>query len=154
MSLLVKGPSICCGYWNDPEETSHVFGGGWLHTGDLARQDRDGYLWIEGRKGGFLKIRGTRISLAEIEGRVAAMPGVYECGACAAHHHEAGEALILMVVPEPNARTDVEKIRRSLPAHWTVDSIRLVSELPKTATGKLARASLLDWARNGYAAIG
>ena len=152
--LLVKGPSICGGYWNDPEESSRVFGNGWLHTGDLARQDPDGYLWIEGRKGAFLKVRGTRVSLAEIEGRVAALPGVFECGACATDHHEAGDALMLMVVAEPEARIDAEEIRRSLPAHWTVDSIRLVSELPKTATGKLVRSSLLDWARNGHAAIG
>jgi acyl-CoA synthetase (AMP-forming)/AMP-acid ligase II len=152
--LLVKGPSVCSGYWNDPEETSQAFSNGWLRTGDLARQDADGYLWIEGRKSAFLKIRGTRVSFAEIEGRVAAMPGVFECGACAQSHQESGEALLLMVVPEPEARIDTENIRRSLPAHWTVDSIRVVSELPKTATGKLARSSLLDWARNGYAAIG
>jgi acyl-CoA synthetase (AMP-forming)/AMP-acid ligase II len=152
--LIVKGPSICRGYWNDPEETFRVFGDGLLHTGDLARQDPDGYLWIEGRKEAFLKIRGTRVSLAEIEGRVAAMPGVYECGACAVDHPEAGDALMLLVVPEAEVRVDLEQIRRSLPAHWTVGSIRLVSELPKTATGKLARASLPDWARNGYAAIG
>jgi acyl-CoA synthetase (AMP-forming)/AMP-acid ligase II len=152
--LLVTGPSICSGYWNDREETSRVFYDGWLHTGDFARQDEDGFLWIEGRKAAFLKIRGTRISLAEVEGRVAAMPGVYECGACAVAHPEAGDALLLLVVPDHGMSIDTEGIRRSLPAHWTLDSIRLVSELPKTPAGKLARPALAEWARSGHAAIG
>jgi long-chain acyl-CoA synthetase len=102
--LLVKGPSICSGYLNDPEETRRVFCDGWLRTGDLARQDEEGYLWIEGRKGAFLKMRGTRVSLAEVEERVTAIPGVYECGACAVDHPEAGEALVLFIVPDQGAR--------------------------------------------------
>jgi acyl-CoA synthetase (AMP-forming)/AMP-acid ligase II len=152
--LLISGPSVCGGYWNDPEETRRVFNNGWLRTGDLARQDDEGYLWIEGRKSTFLKIRGTRVSLAEVEGRVAAMPGVYECGACAVDHPEAGEALMLMVVSDRQVPADVEQIRRGLPAHWAVDSIRLVPALPKTPTGKLARVELLDWAKNRYALLG
>ena len=88
----MRGPSICSGYLNDPEETRRVFCEGWLRTGDLARQDEDGYLWIEGRKGAFVKMRGIRVSLAEIEETVAAIPGVGECAACAVDHPEAGEA--------------------------------------------------------------
>ena len=140
--LLVKGPSICCGYFNDPEETGRVFCGEWLRTRDLARQDEDGFLWIEGRAGGFLKIRGTRVSLAEVEAKVTALPGVYECGACAVDHPEAGEALVLLIVPDNGAKLLTEDIRRRLPAHWTLDSIRLVPELPKTSAGKIARSAL------------
>ena len=151
--LLVRGPSICAGYWNDPDETPRVFHNGWLRTGDLARQDKEGYLWIEGRRGAFLKIRGTRISFAEVEGRVAAMSGVYECGACAVDHPDAGEALALLIVPDQGATVDPDEIRRRLPAHWTLDSIRMVSELPKTSSGKLARPMLAAWAKDGHAAI-
>jgi len=140
--LLVKGPSICSGYFNDVEETRRVFCSGWLRTGDLARQDEDGFLWIEGRTGAFLKIRGLRVSLAEVESRVAAIPGVYECGACAVDHPEAGEALVLLIVPDQGARLTTEGIRHCLPAHWTLDSIRFVSELPKTSAGKVVRPAL------------
>jgi acyl-coenzyme A synthetase/AMP-(fatty) acid ligase len=140
--LLVKGPSICAGYLNDPEETRRVFCDGWLRTGDLARQDEEGYLWIEGRKKAFLKIRGTRVSFREVEERVAAIPGVYECGACAVGHPEAGEALALFIVPDQGARIVMEEVRHILPAHWTLDSIRLVSELPKTSAGKIAWSAL------------
>ena len=140
--LLVKGPSICSGYLNDPEETRRVFSDGWLRTRDLARQDEEGYLWIEGRKGAFLKMRGMRVSFPEVEAKVTSIPGVYECVARAIDHPEAGEALVLFIVPEQGARIGVEEVRRHLPAHWPIDSIRLVSELPKTSAGKIALSSL------------
>jgi acyl-CoA synthetase (AMP-forming)/AMP-acid ligase II len=140
--LMVKGPSICRGYFNDPEETLRVFKDGWLKTGDMARQDADGFLWIEGRAGSFLKIRGTRVSLAEVETKVASIPGVFECGACAVDDPEAGEALALFVVPDDSAEHLTDDIRHRLPAHWTLHSIQVVSELPKTSAGKLARAAL------------
>ena len=140
--LLVKGPSICSGYLNDLEETRRVFSDGWLRTRDLARQDEEGYLWIEGRKGAFLKMRGVRVSFREVEARVLSMPGVYECVARAVDHPESGEALLLFIVPDKDTRIGVEEVRRHLPAHWPINSIRLVSELPKTPTGKIALSSL------------
>ena len=140
--LLVKGPSICSGYLNDPGETRRVFSGGWLRTGDLARRDEEGYLWIEGRKGAFLKMRGIRVSLPEVEAKVTAIPGVYECVARPINHPEAGEALVLFIVPDGGTTIGTEDIRRHVPAHWAIDSIRLVSELPKTSAGKIALSSL------------
>jgi long-chain acyl-CoA synthetase len=145
--LRVKGASVCPGYWNDPEETCRVYSDGWLHTGDLARRDEEGYLWIEGRKGAFVKMRGIRVSLAEVEARVTAIPGVYECAAHGVEHPEAGEALVLFVVPDEGARIPEEEIRRHLPAHWAVDSIRMVSELPKTSAGKVSISSLVSKAK-------
>ena len=140
--LCVRGPSISPGYWNESKETRRVFRDGWLHTGDLARQDEEGYLWIHGRQGAFLKMRGVRVSFAEAETMVAAMPGVYECAACAVAHADAGEALQLFIVAHAGATVAAGDVRRHLPAHWALDSVHLVSELPKTSTGKIARASL------------
>jgi acyl-CoA synthetase (AMP-forming)/AMP-acid ligase II len=140
--LLVKGPSICSGYLNSPEETGRVFKDGWLRTGDFARQDDEGYLWIEGRKGAFLKMRGIRVSFPEVEARVSTLPGIYECAARATTHREAGEALVLYIVPDRGAIIDIEDVRRHLPAHWAIDSIRLLPELPKTAAGKVALSAL------------
>jgi len=140
--LWAKGPSICSGYLNNPEETQRVYNDGWLHTGDLARQDAEGYIWIEGRKGSFLKMRGMRVGFPEVEAKVTSVPGVYECAARAVQHPEAGEALVLLIVPDEGATIGVEDIRRSLPAHWAIDSIRFVSELPKTSAGKLALSAI------------
>ncbi len=140
--LWVAGPSISPGYWNNPVETERVFRDGWLRTGDLAREDEDGYLWIEGRQAAFLKMRGMRVSFAEAETAVAAVPGVYECAARAVEHAEAGEALQLFIVREAGTNLGLEEVRRRLPAHWVIDSIHLIAELPKTSTGKIALSSL------------
>lgn len=140
--VTVRGQSVALGYLNEPEAERGVFKDGWLYTGDLGRLDEDGYLWIEGRKSAFLKMRGVRINFAEVEARVAAVPGVYECAAAAVAHPEAGEALVLYVVPQANEDSVADRVRRSLPIHWTCDSIRIVSEIPKTDNGKISRQAL------------
>jgi acyl-CoA synthetase (AMP-forming)/AMP-acid ligase II len=140
--VIVKGPSITLGYLNEPEESRRAFKDGWLQTSDLGHLDTDGYLWIDGRKGTFLKMRGVRVSFAEVEAKVAAVPGVYECAAAAVAHPESGEALALYIVPDKAAGDVVERVRHSLPTYWTCDSISIVSEIPKTARGKVSRASL------------
>jgi long-chain acyl-CoA synthetase len=140
--ILVRGPSVTHGYLNDPEESRRVFENGWLRTRDLGRMDEEGFIWIEGRKGAFLKIRGVRVSFGEVEARVAAVPGVHECAATVVSHPEAGEALVLFIVPEKGVNLISEQVRRSLPTHWTCESINIVSELPKTPSGKISRARL------------
>jgi acyl-CoA synthetase (AMP-forming)/AMP-acid ligase II len=140
--IVVKGPSIALGYLNEPEESLRVFNHGWLRTGDLAHLDAEGYIWIAGRIGTFLKMRGVRVSFAEVEAKVAVVPGVYECAAAAVPHPEVGEALALYIVPDKGARGIVDRVRRSLSINWTCESIQIVSEIPKTARGKVLRASL------------
>jgi len=113
-----------------------------LRTRDLGHVDAEGFLWVHGRLGGFLKMRGLRVSFAEVEAKVAAIPGVLECAAQAVAHPESGEAAVLLVVPQAGARLAWDEMRRRLPAHWSFDSVRFVAELPKTANGKLARSAL------------
>ncbi|HVN45290.1 MAG TPA: AMP-binding protein [Steroidobacteraceae bacterium] len=140
--LWVSGGSISPGYLDAPEETRRKFRAGWLATGDIAARDADGYLWITGRKGEFVKVRGVRVGLAQIEATIAAVPGVLDCAAAGVPHAEAGEALALYVVAA-EARADIAAaIRRRLPSEWTCDSITLVPELPRNAHGKLMRARL------------
>lgn len=140
--ILVQGPSVCTGYWNDARETQRVFQNGWLHTRDLGCVDPDGFVWIHGRKGAFLKIRGLRVSLAEVETRILAVPGVHECAATAVAHAEAGEALALFIVRTPDASVGAEEVRRALRPQWTCASIEFLPDLPKTATGKIMRNDL------------
>ena len=144
--IEVSGPSICAGYLDDPEATRSKFVDGWLRTGDLGSVDEDGYLRIEGRTAEFIKIRGFRVSLAEVESKVAAVRGVAECAAAGVPHAEAGEALVVFVVKD-NAERDgnqalMEDVRSALPTQWTCASVKIVSELPKTPNGKIARAQL------------
>jgi acyl-CoA synthetase (AMP-forming)/AMP-acid ligase II len=140
--IQVRGPSVCGGYLDDPEATQRKFDHGWLKTGDLGSRDEEGYLWIKGRTGEFIKIRGLRVSFAEVETKVASVPGVYECAAAGVHHPEAGEALALFIVGDNRANALVEDVRRSLPPQWTCTSVKVVAELPRTANGKMVRSQL------------
>ena len=140
--IQVRGPSVCSGYFDDPEATKSKFADGWLKTGDLAYRDGDGYLWINGRKGEFIKTRGFRVSFSEVEAKVAAIPGVYECAATAVPHPEAGEALALFIVAANGAGGVVERVRHALLPQWTCASVKVVAELPRTENGKISRLQL------------
>ena len=144
--IQISGPSVGLGYLDEAEATLNKFSNGWLKTGDLGYRDEDGYLWIQGRSGDFVKIRGYRVGLTEVEARVGAVAGVGECAATAVHHPEAGEALALFVVREDGETNGsgslVERVRQALPSQWTCSSIKIVSELPRTANGKIARSQL------------
>jgi acyl-CoA synthetase (AMP-forming)/AMP-acid ligase II len=144
--IQISGPSICSGYLDEPEATRNKFSQGWLKTGDLGYRDKDGYLWIKGRNTDFLKIRGYRVGLAEVEARVAAVSGIAECAATAVQHPEAGEAIALFLVrAEGETSTSsslVARVRQTLPSQWTCDSIKIVPDLPRTANGKIARSQL------------
>jgi acyl-CoA synthetase (AMP-forming)/AMP-acid ligase II len=145
--LWVRGKSVSAGYFDDPEEDRRRFRDGWLVTGDIARRDGDGYLWITGRQGEFVKMRGVRVSFAEIEARVAALPGVSECAATVVPHVEAGEALAIFVVASGEPGEVSATVRRSLPWDWICDSVHVVADLPRNAYGKLMRARLTELAR-------
>jgi acyl-CoA synthetase (AMP-forming)/AMP-acid ligase II len=152
--IWVAGKSISAGYLDEPEETRRKFRDGWLATGDIASRDEDGYLWITGRQGEFLKMRGIRVGFAEIETTIAAVSGVLECAARAVPHEEAGEALALYVVPAEEADDVAAAVRRSMPTEWICDSITLVTQLPRTAHGKLVRARLAELPRTGSTLVG
>lgn len=143
-AIQVSGPSVCLGYWNDPEETHAKFNGNWLNTNDLGRIDEEGYVWIEGRNADFLKVRGKRLSFGEIEQKVLCIQGVRETAACKIPHKEAGEAPAVFVVPDKGFLHDelVSRIKRSLPPAWTCEKIIIVDHLPLTDRGKLNRMAL------------
>jgi acyl-CoA synthetase (AMP-forming)/AMP-acid ligase II len=140
--IQVRGPSVCSGYLDDPEGTKSKFTDAWLNTRDFGSVDDDGYLWIKGRTDEFIKIRGVRVGVGEVEAALAAIPGVYECAVTGVPHPEAGEALAIFVVAENGTDGLTASIRRALPPQWTCASVKLVSELPRTANGKVARAQL------------
>jgi len=140
--IQVRGPSICAGYADDTDATTAKFRGEWLCTGDFGCLDDAGFLWIKGRGDDFVKMRGVRVSMGEVEARVADVAGVCECAAKRVQHPEAGEALALFIVAEEAADGVLQRVRRALPAHWTCASIDLVPELPKAGNGKVARSRL------------
>jgi acyl-coenzyme A synthetase/AMP-(fatty) acid ligase len=145
-TIQVRGPSVCSGYWKDPEATRTRFIDGWLHTNDFGRIDDDGFLWIEGRNEDFLKVRGKRLSYGEIEQKVLSINGVLETASCSIPHEEAGEAPAIFLVAEENMLPDelLGRIKASLPVAWTCDKILVVDQIPLTERGKLDRGKLRE----------
>lgn len=144
--IVAAGPSISPGYYRDPDATAEKFPGGILRTGDLATVDADGFIYIVGRSGEFIKSWGYRISPAQVEEAALAHPDVAEAAAIGVPDPEAGEAIALAVVPMPGAGIDpdgvISFLAGRLPKHLVPDSVRVLPSLPLNASGKVARAQL------------
>ena len=150
-SLMIKGDSICAGYWNQHEKTKETFVGHWLRTGDKYYQDEDGFFWYAGRADDLFKVNGSWLSPAEVESTLIAHPAVLEV-AIVARDDESGlpKPAAYVVVKQGFPATDElarelqdwvgQKIAGYKRPRW----IEFLPELPKTATGKLQRFKLRE----------
>lgn len=143
-AIEVSGPSVCAGYWDDPDTSRQRFPDAWLRTGDRGWLDAEGFLWIDGRNEDFLKIRGRRVSFIEIEGVVQQVAGVHEVAVLSVADPEAGEVPVIFVVPVAESNVDelADRVRQVLPLVWTCRDVRVISSLPVTSRGKLDRNAL------------
>jgi len=151
--LALKGPNVFEGYLGDPERTAEVKEGDWFVTGDLARFDADGFLYIEGRLSRFSKIGGEMVPHGLVEQLLNEAFGLIDAErpmlAVAGRPDEAkGEALVLLAALE----LDANEVRTKLGAAglsnlWIPKEIRRVAEIPTLATGKLDLRALADLAR-------
>ena len=101
--IVAAGDNITLGYWNDPVETAKYFRHGKLHTGDLARVDSEGFIFIVDRERDIIKAGGIRVSAREIEDVIAELPDVLEVAVVGGAHPLLGEGICAFVVPGPNA---------------------------------------------------
>ncbi len=141
--IWVRGENIMPGYWNNPEATARVLDDGWLKTGDLARQDDDGYFYIHGRSSDMIKTGAHRISPQEIEEAILELEGVAEAAVVGVADEILGEIIKAVIVPrvghalEP--RTVQAHCHRRLALYKVPKIVEFASELPKTASGKIKR---------------
>jgi long-chain acyl-CoA synthetase len=144
--LCVRGPQVMKGYWNRPEETKNAFTeDGWLRTGDLARMDETGLLYIVDRKKDMIIVSGFNVYPSEIESVITAHPGVAECaviGVPDLHTGEAVKAIVVKSDPELDGRTLRSYCRGQLTGYKNPKYIEFVDHLPKTAVGKILRRAL------------
>lgn len=144
--LLVKGPNVMAGYWNRPEETAHTLRGGWLHTGDLARRDERGFLYIVDRKKDMVISGGVNLYPRESEDVLARHPAVADVAVFGVPDERWGEVLVAAVVPRKGAGIDAETLlafaRTQLGSFKLPKRVHFVDELPKTASGKVRKADL------------
>jgi fatty-acyl-CoA synthase len=144
--ILVSGPQVMAGYWNNPEATAATIIDGWLHTGDLGRLDEHGYVSVVDRKNDKIISGGLNLYPAEIENVVADFPGVTEVGAFGVPHERWGETVAVAVggvdidVPELIAHC-----RHHLGDYKVPRYVWLATEpLPRSGSGKVLRRRLKE----------
>jgi long-chain acyl-CoA synthetase len=146
--LAVQGPNIMQGYYNLPHETSQALRNNWLHTGDIAYQDIDGYLFIVDRLKDMIIVNGENVYPREIEELLYAFPGVLEAAVIGAPDSLRGEAIRAYVVMEEGYPLDRKAIREYLTpllaAYKVPRDILRMDTLPKNKTGKIMKRLLRE----------
>lgn len=147
--LEVRGPNVFQGYWQMPEKTAEELqADGWFITGDLARQDTDGYITIVGRQKDLVITGGFNVYPKEVESLIDDLPGVLESAVIGVPHADFGEAVVALVVAQPGAEVDVETLRAALADKLAKfkqpKQIILVAELARNTMGKVQKKALRD----------
>jgi fatty-acyl-CoA synthase len=144
--VVVQGPNVMAGYWQQPEETAAVLRDGWYHTGDAGSLDDEGYLTIRDRFTDMIISGGENVYPAEVESALLELPGVQEAAVIGVPDPRWGEVGLALVVAVPGGGQDGDALRDALRgrlAGFKVPrEVRLVPELPKTATGKIRKPDL------------
>ena len=146
--LVIRGPMVMRGYWNRPDDTAGCLDAdGWLHTGDIAKVDDDGYFYIVDRKKDMIIASGYKILPREVEEVLYAHPAVQEVAVAGVPDAYRGETVKAYIVLKAGARATEEEIvahcRASLAPYKVPKLIEFRAELPKTAIGKVLRRILV-----------
>jgi benzoate-CoA ligase family protein len=148
-NLLIRGDSTAAYYWNKHEKTKDTINGHWIRTGDKYYQDADGYFWYAGRSDDMLKVSGQWVSPVEVEATLIAHPSVLECavvGATDADKLIKPRAFVVLNTGYEPAQALADELKAFVKARLAPFKyprwIEFVSELPKTATGKIQRFKL------------
>ena len=146
--LLVKGPQVMQGYWNNPAETELVLtDDGWLHTGDLVYMDDDGYIFIADRLKDMIIMGGEKIYPRELEDFLYTHPAVKEVAVTGIPHPLRGEVPKAFVVLKDGAETTEKELRQYCLANlskFKVPKIEIIGALPRNAVGKVLRRVLRE----------
>ena len=144
--LCIRGPQVMQGYWNRPGETAKVMDeNGWLHTGDIAIINEEGYVKLVDRLKDLIIVSGFNVYPNEIENVVAAHPKVLELGAIGVPHEKSGEAVKIFVVKKDQSLTEEELKEycyKEMTRYKCPKYIQFVDDLPKSNVGKVLRKDL------------
>jgi len=146
--ILVRSPANCVGYWNDPAATACLFTDGWMHTGDLASCDEDGYYWFKGRLKQLIIRGGSNISPQEVEEALYQHPAVLEAGVIGAPDSVYGEIVVAFISLRESHQATAEELqqfaRQRLADYKVPERILYLDQLPKSPTGKVHRPALKE----------
>ena len=144
--IAARGPNIMLGYWNRPEETRHALRGGWLHTGDLATMDEEGYLLVVDRAKDMIVTGAENVYSTEVENALYRHPAVQEAAVIGIPDERWGEAVTALVVLRPGHDVSAEQIiahcRAWIAAFKCPKRVEFRDALPKSGAGKILKAEL------------
>ncbi len=145
--LLIRGPNVVLGYWGKPEQSADTFVDGWLHTGDVALVDADGFCSIVDRKKDMVNRGGENVYCVEVENVLASHPAVFEVAVFGVPDEMMGEKVGVVVVPQPGERLDPDDLLAfagarladfKIPQYVAVRT----DPLPRNPGGKILKSSL------------
>ena len=149
--LIIKGPQIMKGYWKRPKETAEVLRNGWLYTGDVAKMDEDGYVYLVDRKKETIKYKGFTIGPAELEAVLMEHPAVADCAVIGKPDPVAGEIPKAFVTLKKDAKVNEEElikfVGRKVAGYKKIREVEFVDSIPRSASGKILRRIFIELER-------
>ena len=146
--LVIRGPNLLQGYWKLPDATEKAFSGDWFHTGDLARMDADGCLYIVERKKDMFISGGENVYPAEVENIIYQLPQIAEAAVIGIIDPKWGEVGRAVVVVKEGQSVTVDEIldhlRGSLAKYKIPKSVVFIERLPRNAAGKVLKNNLRE----------
>ena len=153
--VCVRAPQAMLEYWQQPELTAETMRGGWIHTGDVARADERGYLYLVDRKKDMIVSGGFNIYPKEIEDVLTAHPDVAMAAVIGVPHERWGEAVTALVVLKRDAKLDrtelADLVRQKKGSMFVPKEVRFVDDLPLTPVGKIDKKELKARSWSGQA---
>ncbi|MDG4667418.1 fatty-acid--CoA ligase FadD5 [Mycobacterium sp. 236(2023)] len=150
--IVYRAPTLMAGYWNNPKATAESFAGGWFHSGDLVRQDEEGYIWVVDRKKDMIISGGENIYCAEVENVLAAHPDIVEVAVIGRAHEKWGEVPVAVAVLRSSlgatsgaglGLTDLEEFLGDRLARYKhPKALEIIDALPRNPAGKVLKTEL------------
>jgi fatty-acyl-CoA synthase len=150
--IVYRAPTLMAGYWNNPKATAEAFAGGWFHSGDLVRQDDEGYIWVVDRKKDMIISGGENIYCAEVENVLAAHPAITEVAVIGRPHEKWGEVPVAVVALAANGASGSENaltladlddfLSERLARYKHPKALEIVAALPRNPSGKVLKTEL------------
>ena len=146
--ILVRGPQVMRGYWNLPEATAEALRGGWMHTGDAATMDDEGYVYIQDRVKDMIVSGGENVYPREVEDVLFRHPAVADAAVIGVPDAQWGEGVKAIVVLKKGASASeaelIEHARTALASYKRPRSVDFVAELPRNPSGKVLKKDLRE----------
>jgi len=154
--LWIRGPQIMKGYLNQPDATAEsITPEGWYRTGDIGHVDAEGYFFIVDRLKELIKYKGMQVAPAELEALVLTHPAVADAAVIPSPDEEAGEVPKAFVVLKPGQQVTAQALMDFVAAHVAphkrIRRVEFITQVPKSAAGKILRRILVQQERNSLA---